>query len=68
MPVPVNSTVAPLSNDSPARVSVSAAPWSPEAGVVLGGLLLTAVLVGLVGVASSLDVLRRRPLSILRAG
>jgi putative ABC transport system permease protein len=42
--------------------------WSPEAGVVLGGLLLTAVLVGLVGVASSLDVLRRRPLSILRAG
>jgi putative ABC transport system permease protein len=41
--------------------------WRPAPEIALAGVLLTAVLVGLLGVLSSLDVLRRRPLSILRA-
>lgn len=42
-------------------------PWSPAGDVALAGVLVTAALVGVLGVASSLDVLRRKPLSILRA-
>lgn len=42
--------------------------WSAEAGIVGAGLIVTTVLVGVAGVASSLDILRRKPLSILRAG
>jgi len=33
----------------------------------VGGLLMTALVVGVVGVASSLDVLRKKPLGTLRA-
>jgi putative ABC transport system permease protein len=42
--------------------------WSPEASIVATGLAVTTALVGLAGVVSSVDILRRRPLSILRAG
>jgi putative ABC transport system permease protein len=42
-------------------------PWSPTPEVVLPGLALTAVAVGLLGVVASADVLRRKPLAILRA-
>ncbi|MCL4847908.1 MAG: FtsX-like permease family protein [Acidobacteria bacterium] len=42
-------------------------PWSPAGEVALVGVVVTAALVGALGVASSLDVLRRKPLSILRA-
>jgi putative ABC transport system permease protein len=41
--------------------------WHPAPEIALAGVLLTAVLVGGLGVVSSLDVLRRKPLSILRA-
>jgi putative ABC transport system permease protein len=41
--------------------------WSFTPEVVLPGLLLTAVVVGGLGVAASMDVLRRKPLAILRA-
>jgi putative ABC transport system permease protein len=41
--------------------------WSATPGVVAAGLALTAVMVGGLGVAASVDVLRRRPLAILRA-
>src|SRR5207237_5815702 len=43
-------------------------PWRIFAGEHIGGVALTAVLVGAVGVLSSLDVLRNKPLSTLRAG
>lgn len=42
-------------------------PWSPTPAVVVLGMVATALLVGGLGVAASLDVLRRRPLAILRA-
>ncbi len=42
-------------------------PWHFAAGENLGGIVVTALLVGLVGVVSSLDVLRRKPLATLRA-
>jgi len=42
--------------------------WQPEPGTTLLGILLTAGLVGLVGVVASVDVLRRKPLAVLRAG
>jgi predicted lysophospholipase L1 biosynthesis ABC-type transport system permease subunit len=42
-------------------------PWSFTPEVVLPGLALTAVVVGGLGVAASMDVLRRKPLAILRA-
>lgn len=42
-------------------------PWSPTPGVAAAGLVMTALLVGVIGVAASVDVLRRRPLAILRA-
>ena len=34
---------------------------------IIGGIVLTALAVGTVGVASSLDVLRKKPLGTLRA-
>lgn len=40
--------------------------WTPAPGLLVGGILLAAVLVGVVGVVSSLDVLRRKPLTALR--
>jgi putative ABC transport system permease protein len=42
-------------------------PWSFTPEVVLPGLVLTALVVGVLGVAASADVLRRKPLGILRA-
>jgi putative ABC transport system permease protein len=42
-------------------------PWEPAVGDTLAGLVLTTVLVALVGLVSSLDVLRRKPLATLRA-
>jgi putative ABC transport system permease protein len=42
-------------------------PWSFTPEVVVPGLVLTAVVVGALGVIASLDVLRRKPLGILRA-
>jgi putative ABC transport system permease protein len=41
--------------------------WHPAPGTLAVGVLLTSVLVGLVGVATSLDVVRRKPLGVLRA-
>ena len=41
--------------------------WNAAPLVNLGGVLLTALVVGSVGVTASLDVLRRKPLSTLRA-
>ena len=41
--------------------------WFPSPLLNLGGIVLTAVVVGVVGVASSLDALRRKPLAALRA-
>lgn len=41
--------------------------WNPAPLVNLGGVLLTALVVGSVGVTASLDTLRRKPLSTLRA-
>lgn len=42
--------------------------WTPAWGLVLTGITVTGLLVGVIGVAASVDVLRRKPLSILRAG
>ena len=42
-------------------------PWQAAPLVALAGVAVTAVLVGAVGVASSTDVLRRKPLATLRA-
>ena len=41
--------------------------WHPAFAQNLGGIVLTAGVVAVVGVLSSLDVLRRRPLATLRA-
>jgi putative ABC transport system permease protein len=41
--------------------------WWPAPGVTAAGVALTAVVVAVVGVVASADVLRRKPLSILRA-
>ena len=41
--------------------------WRPAPAVLTIGIFLTAILVGLVGVAASVDVLRRKPLATLRA-
>lgn len=43
-------------------------PWTPAWGLVATGIGLTGLLVGTIGVVASMDVLRRKPLSILRAG
>jgi putative ABC transport system permease protein len=42
-------------------------PWRPAPGLAALGALITTVLVGIVGVTSSLDVLRKKPLGTLRA-
>lgn len=42
-------------------------PWRPAPFTLLAGVVLTAALVGVVGVLASLDVVRRRPLATLRA-
>jgi len=42
-------------------------PWEPSPGLTLTGIVVTAVLVAAVGVVSSLDVLRHKPLATLRA-
>jgi putative ABC transport system permease protein len=42
-------------------------PWRPDVGVAGAGAALTTVLVGVVGVAASYDVLRKKPLGTLRA-
>ncbi len=42
-------------------------PWTPAPAINVGGVLVTAVVVLVVGVASSVDVLRRKPLLTLRA-
>jgi len=42
-------------------------PWRLFAGEHIGGVLLTALLVAVIGVVSSLDVLRNKPLATLRA-
>ena len=41
--------------------------WFPAPLENVGGVIVTAAVVGVVGVVSSLDVLRRRPLATLRA-
>jgi putative ABC transport system permease protein len=41
--------------------------WRPAPDIALAGMVVTTMLVGGFGVLSSLDVLRRKPLSILRA-
>ena len=42
-------------------------PWKIVAGEHLAGVLLTAALVAVIGVVSSLDVLKNKPLATLRA-
>ncbi len=43
-------------------------PWHPDPATMLVGVVATAAVVAAVGVLSSLDVLRRKPLAVLRAG
>jgi putative ABC transport system permease protein len=42
-------------------------PWRPAAAVLTAGAAITTVLVAIVGVAASIDALRRKPLGALRA-
>jgi putative ABC transport system permease protein len=42
-------------------------PWRVATGEHVGGVVLTALLVSVIGVVSSLDVLRHKPLATLRA-
>jgi len=42
-------------------------PWRLFVGEHVGGVVLTAILVAVIGVFSSLDVLRNKPLATLRA-
>ena len=42
-------------------------PWHPSPGLAAAGALITTALVGIVGVTSSYDVLRKKPLGALRA-
>jgi len=42
-------------------------PWHPAPGIAALGALVTMLLVGIVGVSSSYDVLRKKPLGTLRA-
>jgi putative ABC transport system permease protein len=42
-------------------------PWRPVPGLLAFGAVLTMVLVGVVGIVSSADVLRKKPLATLRA-
>jgi putative ABC transport system permease protein len=41
--------------------------WNPAPLTNIVGLVITALVVGVVGVVASLDVLRKKPLSTLRA-
>ncbi len=43
-------------------------PWQPAPATSIIAIVLTATLVGVVGVLASVDVLRRKPLAVLRAG
>jgi putative ABC transport system permease protein len=43
-------------------------PWHADPTTMLVGVVATAAVVAAVGVLSSLDVLRRKPLAVLRAG
>jgi putative ABC transport system permease protein len=42
-------------------------PWRPAPVLLSAGVFLTTALVGTIGVAASVDVLRKKPLSTLRA-
>jgi putative ABC transport system permease protein len=42
-------------------------PWAPAPMLTIGGILITASAVAAIGVLASLDVLRHKPLSTLRA-
>ena len=42
-------------------------PWRPAPGLLAAGAAITTALVGIIGVAASVDVLRRKPLAALRA-
>jgi putative ABC transport system permease protein len=42
-------------------------PWHPAPGLAAAGAFITTALVGIVGVTSSYDVLRKKPLGTLRA-
>jgi hypothetical protein len=42
-------------------------PWTPAFGVAAAAVAATGLVVAAVGVAASVDVLRRRPLGTLRA-
>ena len=42
--------------------------WRLEPLTLAAAILLTSVIVGITGVLSSVDVLRRKPLAVLRAG
>jgi putative ABC transport system permease protein len=42
-------------------------PWRPNAPLAAAGAIVTTVIVGIVGVAASYDVLRKKPLGTLRA-
>jgi putative ABC transport system permease protein len=42
-------------------------PWEPAPLLTVGGIVVTATLVAVIGVIASLDVLRHKPLSTLRA-
>jgi putative ABC transport system permease protein len=42
-------------------------PWHTPVAQNIGGIVVTTVMVALIGVGSSLDVLRRKPLATLRA-
>jgi putative ABC transport system permease protein len=41
--------------------------WDPSALYVAAGVVITGLTVTVVGVVASVDVLRRKPLSVLRA-
>jgi putative ABC transport system permease protein len=41
--------------------------WRPDPGLLMAGAVITTLLVGIIGVAASFDVLRKKPLATLRA-
>jgi predicted lysophospholipase L1 biosynthesis ABC-type transport system permease subunit len=41
--------------------------WRPAPGILMVGAVVTTALVGIIGVAASADVLRKKPLATLRA-
>ena len=49
------------------RLQREAEVLTPTPGITISGIVITAVLVALIGVLASLDVLRNKPLSTLRA-